>query len=254
MSKQSYITKGYVDIHAHLLPVQDGPESQEEALNALRLASDTGIEHMVLTPHYFSNDRSYKKAVVERAYERLRQEVERAQIPIKIYLGNELSIDQNVIASLRNQQAMTLADSEYVLAEYPFYQVPCNYGSIVYELMSQGYRPIIAHPERNAFIQSGYESLVELKSLGCLIQINAASLLGDYGGLAKKYAQRILGEGLADFIASDAHSYVQRPPDVISHCLKKLHKLSDGYVESLLRIRAQETILSENNRLSQEID
>lgn len=253
MNMQKY-NKGYVDIHAHLLPVQDGPESYEEALDALRLAADSGIASMILTPHYYANDIRYEKAAILKAYYQLQQLIVRAQIPIKIYLGNELNIDRNVIASLKHQKAMTLANTRYILAEYPFNQVPCNYTGIIYELMSQGYKPIIAHPERNAYIHSGDDTILELKNMGCLIQINAASLLGDYGSSAMKYAQKLLKEGLVDFIASDAHSYVKRPPDVIHRCLRKLQMLSQDYMDSLLSGMAQKTIFMENNRLIKEMN
>jgi len=247
MSKK-YIMQGLVDIHAHLLPVQDGPESYQEALDALQSAADAGIKRMILTPHYFTNDRRYDKASIEEAFEKLQQHIEAARIPIKVYLGNELNIERSVIEALESKRAMTLAGTPYILAEYPFHQVPCDYTSVIYELMCHGYRPIIAHPERNAFIQSGYESLVELKSMGCLIQINAASLLGDYGGTTMKYAFKFLKEGLADFIASDAHSCQERPPDVLSRCMKKLPRLSQEYIESLFEGKAMETIFLENNR------
>lgn len=41
-----------IDIHIHILPnVDDGANSMDEAINMARLAFDSGVEAMVVTPH-----------------------------------------------------------------------------------------------------------------------------------------------------------------------------------------------------------
>lgn len=237
--------EGYIDIHAHLLPVQDGPKSMEEAIEAVKLAVESGIVQMILTPHYFSNDLRYRQEDIQRIFEEFKLKIAEADIPIKLHLGNELNIDQTVVESLQNGKALPLANSNFVLAEYPFYQVPCNYESVIYDLMNHGYIPIIAHPERNAFIGSQFEQISELKHMGCYIQMNAASYLGDYGPLAKKYAVKMISEGLVDFIASDAHSLVQRPPDVLMKMVEKVQKLI-GYkaLVEMLGYKVHKTLFS----------
>ena len=45
----------------------------------------------------------------------------------------------------------------------------------------------------------------ELKHKGFLMQLNALSLLGHYGPEVKQKAEKLLQEGLYDFVATDAH-------------------------------------------------
>lgn len=48
-------TKGWVDIHAHILPgVDDGASDWEETNEMLRRAYEQGITHIIATPHYVS--------------------------------------------------------------------------------------------------------------------------------------------------------------------------------------------------------
>ena len=228
------ITKSYIDIHSHLLPVQDGPSTMEEAISALNIASSSGIEKIIITPHFFSANDTYKQREIDEIFNKLKGIVDGLKISIKIYLGNELNIDEKVLECLAEGKARTLAGTDFILAEYPFYQVPCNYINILHELLDNGYTPIIAHPERNAFFIDHYEDIREMKAMGCKIQINAASLLGGYGTDAKKHAKRMLADGLVDFIASDSHSDIKGSPDVLHKAIIKAVKLAGDKISTIV--------------------
>jgi len=75
----------------------------------------------------------------------------------------------------------------------------------------KGITPIIAHPERNAQIQTDKHLMKKLIKAGALAQIKGASLLGDFGASAQRTAEELLAKGLVHIIASDAHSN-SRPP------------------------------------------
>jgi len=104
----------------------------------------------------------------------------------------------------------------------------------LYQLMDNGYKPIIAHPERNSFIETYLDSILELRENGCMIQINAESILGKYGRLCKKYAVRILKNRQADIIASDAHSTKSRTPANLKKAYDKVRRFADEkYISDL---------------------
>lgn len=228
------ITKGYIDIHSHLLPVQDGPATMEEAISALKIASWSGIEKIIMTPHFFSANDTYEQREIDKIFNRLKGIVDELKLSIKIFLGNELNIDEKVLECLAEGKARTLAGTDFILAEYPFYQVPCNYINILHELLDNGYTPIMAHPERNVFLSDHYEDIREMKAMGCKIQINAASLLGGYGTDAKKHAKRMLADELIDFIASDSHSDVKRSPDILHKAIIKALKLAGDKISTIV--------------------
>ena len=210
---------GLIDIHSHLLPVQDGPKDMGQTIQALKIAEENNITDMILTPHYYSGDKSYDQKLILDTFDNLKTEICKSNLRIRLYLGNECVVDEKLIDDLQAGKAFTLNNTKYVLCEYPFYQVQCNYQSNLYKLLDKGFKPIIAHPERNAFIERNYESILELAENGCLIQCNAGSFFKKYGRSGKKYAVTMLKEKIVNFFATDSHSHKNRSPEVY----KKLH-------------------------------
>ncbi len=45
--------------------------------------------------------------------------------------------------------------------------------------------------------------------MGALVQINASSIIGDYGRKVKKFVLNLIKNNLVDFVASDLHSFRQ---------------------------------------------
>lgn len=215
---------GFIDIHSHLLPIQDGPKDALNAIRAIRVAEENNITDMIFTPHYYSGDITYNQKQVMQAFQIIKEEITSNGIKTKVYLGNECVVDEKIIEDLKNGRALTLNNTRYVLCEYPFFQVPCNFSNILYELLDNGYKPIIAHPERNTYIKNNYNVIKELKENGCLIQINAGSILGKYGRLPKKYSIKMMKDEIADYIASDTHSEISRSPDAMKKAFKQAGK------------------------------
>ena len=108
--------------------------------------------------------------------------------------------------------------------------------------------PIVAHPERYAFVAEDKYSAAKLKKLGALLQVNSGSLTGDFGTKPKRSAESILKNQLADFVASDAHSQYSRTPD-----LSKAHEFvcenfSYEYADLLFKINPKRVINNEEIR------
>lgn len=79
-------------------------------------------------------------------------------------------------------------------------------------LMKAGYKIILAHTERYHYVIDGINTVRKLKQMGCLIQINAYSLVEESNERTRGLANEILSAHLADFIGSDAHRTTHRPP------------------------------------------
>ena len=63
----------------------------------------------------------------------------------------------------------------------------------------------MAHPERYNRIET-VSQFQSLKQKGFYLQLNALSLLGNYGPAIKQKAQLLLKSGLYDLVATDAHN------------------------------------------------
>jgi len=73
-------------------------------------------------------------------------------------------------------------------------------------VLANGLRPVVAHPERWAFLFPCDQAFADtLKHKGALLQVDSGALLGFDGAGVEAEAHRLLDEGLVDLVASDAH-------------------------------------------------
>ena len=119
-----------------------------------------------------------------------------------------------------------MAGSRYVLIEFSMNDLFPTIRNYVYELITHGYQPIIAHVERYFCCQK-MEKIQELKDMGALIQVNAGSVLGEEGWKLKKFCLELMKKDLIDFIASDTHNTSDRKLNLkkcASYVTKKMGK------------------------------
>ena len=144
----------------------------------------------------------------------LQEQADEWKIPVRFHPGAELFYRHGAERLLEEGKVHTLADSHYVLVEFFPGEEYAYIRDALVRLSSYGYLPVLAHAER-------YEQLTESgraeelkRSTGCLYQLNAASLTGENGFLYKSRSRRLLKNGLADFIATDAHDEKGRGPRI----------------------------------------
>ncbi len=201
-----------IDLHCHLLPgIDDGPPTVEAAVALARAAERAGTRTMVATPHVswrYQNESTDRAALIER----LQGSLQAAGVELEVRAGAEVAatrvaeIEPDAIARL------TLGDGPWLLLEPPFTPMATGFDAIAYELMRQGHQIVIAHPERCAGLQREPEMLAGLVRSGALTSITAGSLVGRFGEPVRRFAMRLLEEGLVHNVASDAHDESQRPP------------------------------------------
>jgi tyrosine-protein phosphatase YwqE len=86
------------------------------------------------------------------------------------------------------------------------------FNEALFQLQTQGYKPILAHPERYAFIydeRNYVEKYEDLKERGVLFQLNLFSLVGLYGQKVQKVAEALIQHQLYDLVSSDIHKVGQ---------------------------------------------
>lgn len=236
-----------VDIHCHILPgLDDGSDNIEESVRMARLAVDGGTKAIIVTPH--SNIPDSFKNYCDRQYvdtfKALRQRLTEEKIPLKIYPGHEIFAAGNITELIRSEKLLTLNNSRYPLIEFAFKERAENVYQRLSELIAEGFTPIIAHPERYAFVAEDDFSLIRLKDMGCLLQINKGSLKGSFGREAYVISQSIIRHELADFIASDAHSPYMRTTFLADVYDIVCDMRSEDYANLLLSINPAKIIIN----------
>lgn len=202
-----------IDLHAHILPgVDDGACDMAESVEMARMAVESGVECVVATPHCNLPEGGLWAREVRAAVKTFQQRLEEENIPLRIAAGMEIFGMPDTPALLRSGRLMGLGESRYVLVEFPFSDYAREATAVLEEIGDMGLRPIVAHPERYAYVQTAPELVNLWTELGCLLQVNRGSLLGRFGRRAETVAHAMVERGFAAFVASDAHSPLRRTP------------------------------------------
>ena len=200
-----------IDLHTHLLPGwDDGAGGWEEARRMAEIALEDGVRKIVLTPHVFRlSKRLDEFSVLE---ERLNEFLEKmGGAGIDFFRGAEIYVHPEIVDSIR-QADLSINGSRYFFLEFPPDYVLPGVKDLLFSIMLEGFTPIISHPERNVVFAQRPDLLCDLIRAGCLAQITAKSITGEFGSETRKTAQAFLTSNLVHLIASDAHNSAHRPP------------------------------------------
>ena len=201
-----------IDIHSHVLPmVDDGAKSVRMALDMLIQAYEHGTDEIVLTPH-FAYDYNFinPKDKIRRFFSDLKRIVEAEHIPIKMYLGCEYLMSDIEIFHQQIQDIQTMNDTRYLLMEFHFNVEEKQVLTFVKEVLANGFIPIIAHAERFQCIQLSTPLAKKLIDMGCVLQMNKGSVLGEFGERPKECAFELLEHHYYKLVGSDTHHPIKR--------------------------------------------
>ncbi|HEU4391337.1 MAG TPA: CpsB/CapC family capsule biosynthesis tyrosine phosphatase [Blastocatellia bacterium] len=201
-----------VDIHSHILPgVDDGARTLEESLEMCGMSASDGVKTIVATPHahddvHETHDPMFLQQKVDQLNARLDDR-------IRVVLGCELRFTHAVVKHVCvDKTAPTIANGPYALIEFPHAVVPVGSERALFELMSNGIKPVVAHPERNMMLMAEPERFYALVEMGVLGQIDTGSITGQFGIKVQQASRVMLENLLVHIIASDCHNTRNRLP------------------------------------------
>jgi len=204
------------DIHSHILPgIDDGAPDVETSIRLVKGLYDIGIRKTVATPHIISDMYRNTPQTINAALDILKAAVAKEKIDIEITAAAEYMLDDYFLKLLRTEKQLLTIHNNIILVEQSYATPSGNLNEIGFELMTAGYKPIMAHPERYIFYQGRFEEFGHLKDMGFLLQVNFLSLTGYYGKGVAKAARFIFDNGLADLVATDLHH--DRHLDMLRH-------------------------------------
>ena len=244
--KKTVYAEGVTDIHCHILPgVDDGAKNMDQSKDMLDIAYEEGIRIMIATPHHMPEDEdNASPEVIQEKVAQLQAYADEQGYDMTILPGNEVYFYSEAPELLEEGKINTMAGTDYVLVEFS----PMDEGRYIRnslaELQNMGYEPIIAHVERYDSLCKDLDRITELRDMGILIQVNVASIMGDFGKPMKAVAEKLLKKQMVDFIGTDAHSSGRRAPRV-KECAEYLYKkYPAAYVDKILHANAEKYIIS----------
>jgi len=213
-----------IDIHSHILPgVDDGARDFEDAVGCVRWLAHQGFTDIVATPHYIvDTDYVSTREVNNGLLVELQKRVDAEKIGVRLWLGNEIYIDAKILKLVGDGKISTLGSGKHLLVELPINGEFENYADYLYEMMSEGYKVVLAHPERYGIFQEDYQKVAKMHDMGVLLQCNYRSILGKYGKEAERVVRRMARDKLIYTLASDTHRVGRA--DYVTEALKKFSR------------------------------
>lgn len=206
-----------IDTHCHLLPgLDDGPGSENEALELARRLVSQGVQRVLCTPHYSSLFPTDHARATER-HRALAPQLEAGGIQLETSLAAEIGPGFAASAPLEELLARTI-DRRFALIEVLPDTSPTALLAIRKRFDDAGVRVILAHPERCRAIHRRPNLLDPLRDEGVLLQVVAPSLIGRWGPDVEATAWRLVDTGRADLLGSDAHGASRRRPHMREAC------------------------------------
>lgn len=198
------------DFHSHLVPgVDDGAQTPEEGLEAVREMAASGIRSIVTTPHFPASLLDDRRAAaeyldeVQAAFAELASRARQAVPGVDLQQGFEVMLD--VPDPDFSDPRLRLAATRFVLVEWSWFGVPPDAEATIRRIRDDGWIPVVAHPERNRGLDGALEMPRRWRDAGARLQLNHGSFAGRYGERARERALRLVQAGAADYLSSDHH-------------------------------------------------
>ncbi|MEX2437915.1 MAG: CpsB/CapC family capsule biosynthesis tyrosine phosphatase, partial [Candidatus Babeliales bacterium] len=193
------------DVHSHFIPgIDDGAQTVDDSLQMLKEFVAMGYKKVITTPHIMSDAYRNTPEIILSGLEKVRAELKKQNIVIEIDAAAEYYLDYDFEKKIDEGKLLTFGD-KYVLFEIGFMNPPEALNAVIFKLLTNGYKPVLAHPERYNYWHNDFKKYEELVDKGALLQLNINSLTGHYSPRTKKIAERMIDEGMISFLGSDCH-------------------------------------------------
>ena len=194
------------DIHSHILPgIDDGSPDIATSLKLVKGLYDIGYRRLVATPHVIGDFYKNNPEIINRELENLKAACNEEGINIELSAAAEYMLDDYFLKIVKQKDQILPVYKNFILTELSYAVKPMNVTEIIFEIITAGYKPILAHPERYFYYHTNYDEYSRLKESGFLLQVNLLSLTGYYGTPVAKAAKFIFDNDLADFVGTDLH-------------------------------------------------
>ena len=198
----------HTDMHSHLLPgIDDGSPDMETSLEFIKGFHSLGYKKIITTPHVLWEIYPNTTETILRKLDEVRKEILNASIDIEFNAAAEYFIDDHFTDQLKKKVPLLPISGNMVLVEFSMLTMPMDLQEVLFEMQMQNYQPVLAHPERYAFLGRKKEIYDQLKDAGCWFQLNLLSLSGYYGAAIQELAEYLLKKNYYDLAGTDLHHH-----------------------------------------------
>lgn len=195
-----------VDMHSHILPgIDDGSPDIQTSLELIKGLMALGIKRSVATPHIIGDMYRNTPETINSACSLLKDALADHNIDFPVTAAAEYMLDAYFLEILNSGKGLLTVKDNLVLTEFSYAAMPQNVEQMAFEIITGGYTPILAHPERYGYFYNDMKQFHRLADTGFLLQLNLLSLTGYYGKQSQQIANYLLKHDLVSFVATDLH-------------------------------------------------
>ena len=228
--KKEKVLEGYdqlvADMHSHLIPgIDDGAQTIDDSISLIKELYGLGFRKLITTPHIMSDYFRNTRENIMEGLDKVREAVEKEGLDVSVEAAAEYYVDDGFVKKLENEKLLTFGDN-YLLFEISYINCPDNIDDIIFRMQVQGYKPVMAHPERYPFWYNDFDKYIKFHEQGVLMQLNMNSLTGYYGIDAKRIAEKMADNNIVSLLGTDCHH---------NRHIEALHRgLYEKYLKKLL--------------------
>jgi len=195
-----------VDMHSHLLPnIDDGVQSFEQSIHIIKKMIGLGYKKLIITPHIMGDFFKNTPEIIFDKLDKLKDIVKTEGLEIELEAAAEYYLDESFVERLEKEEKLLSFGDNYVLFETSYMNASPYLDHVVFMLKSQGYKPVLAHPERYVYLFDNHKKLFDLHEKDVLLQVNINSLAGYYSKSSQKIAEMLIDKRMVSFLGSDCH-------------------------------------------------
>ena len=216
-----------VDMHSHLLPgIDDGSPDAATSVSYIKKMMELGYRKFITTPHIYPDLYPNTRATILAAHQRLTEKLNEEGIDVEVHAAAEYFIDDSFLELMEKEELLSFGTKRCVLVEMSFIAPAPQWEEAIFTLITQGYQPILAHPERYTYWHRHPKAFQRVIERGAWLQANISSILGHYGKPIQQVAKTLWKEGHISLLGTDIHH------DQHLHLLKRFEK--DKEMQKLL--------------------
>ncbi len=196
------------DIHSHLIPgIDDGVQTMEQSIALIEQMSNLGYKKLITTPHIMNDYYKNTPEIILSGLADVRKAIADKGIDIEIEAAAEYMLDDGFELKIKEGNLLTFGD-KYILFEMSYMTEYPRLAEVLFALQTDGYKVVLAHPERYNYWHHQFEKYEDMKDRGVYLQMNINSLTGWYSHGSKVIAQKLISRNMINFLGSDLHNDV----------------------------------------------
>lgn len=194
------------DIHSHILPgIDDGSPDIDTSIMLIKRLMKMGVRKSIATPHIIGDMYPNNAETIGNSLGLLKTALAEKNIDFEVKAAAEYMLDGYFFELLQRKVPLLTVKDNLILTEFPYSTMPDYVEKMSFNILTDGYTPILAHPERYGYVHGNYKMYHRWIELGFKLQVNVLSLTGYYGKEVAKAARYLVKNELISFVATDLH-------------------------------------------------